>query len=95
MSVAIIAALVLAFLGAARRELVAEPCALLHGNFANHKKFMEALKEDPTGASCRAVVRRFRRNDHLFRDHTPDARMLDMVGAKCCRGGGGGTGGGT
>ena len=39
----------------------AEPCALLHGNFANHKKFMEALKEDPTGASCRAVVRRFAR----------------------------------
>tara|TARA_B110001452_G_scaffold41582_1_gene31859 strand:- start:2143 stop:3393 length:1251 start_codon:yes stop_codon:yes gene_type:complete len=71
----------------------AEPCALLHGNFANHKQFMEALKEDPTGASCRAVVRRFRRNDHLFRDHTPDARMLDMVGAKCCRGGGGGGGG--
>ena len=42
------------------------------------------LKRDPTGRSCRAVVRRHRRHDHLFRNGTPDARMLDMVAARCC-----------
>ena len=67
-----------------RSHRCAEPCLLLHGNYVNHKAVMEALKQDPTGASCRAVVRRFRKTEHLFRDGTPDARMIDMVGAKCC-----------
>ena len=67
-----------------RRHRCTEPCRLLHGNYAHHKTFMEALKQDPTGATCRAVVRRFRKKERLFRDGTPDARMIDMVGAKCC-----------
>ena len=67
-----------------RSNRCSEPCQLLHGNYVNHKKILEALKQDPTGASCRAVVRRFRKTETLFRDGTPDARMIDMVGAKCC-----------
>ena len=67
-----------------RSNRCSEPCQLLHGNYVNHKKLLEALKQDPTGASCRAVVRRFRKTEPLFRDGTPDARMIDMVGAKCC-----------
>ena len=67
-----------------RSNRCSEPCQLLHGNYVNHKKILEALKQDPTGASCRAVVRRFRKTDTLFRDGTADARMIDMVGAKCC-----------
>ena len=67
-----------------RSNRCSEPCQLLHGNYVNHKKLLEALKQDPTGASSRAVVRRFRKTETLFRDGTPDARMIDMVGAKCC-----------
>lgn len=59
-------------------------CSLLHGNFASHKKFMEALKSDPTGASCRQTVQRYR-GDKDFRQGTPDARMLDVVDRTCCR----------
>ena len=60
-------------------------CALLHGNFASHKRFMEALKQDPSGASCRATVQRYR-SDKAFKPGTADARMLDVVDRTCCRG---------
>eukprot|EP00965_Chrysotila_dentata_P241641 6204403-Pleurochrysis_carterae.AAC.2 len=61
------------------------PCHLLHGNYVAHKSFMEQLKRDPTGRSCARVVRHHRTNDPLFRNGTADARMLDMIGEKCCR----------
>ena len=61
------------------------PCHLLHGNYAAHKRFMESLKQDPTGDSCRAVVAQYRRTDRLFRVGTPDARMLSVVQHTCCR----------
>merc|ERR1712216_418472 len=59
-------------------------CSLLHGNFAGHKKLMEALKQDPTGASCRTVVQRYRTNPSFPRG-SADARMLDVIDQTCCR----------
>ena len=50
-----------------------------------HKKFMEALKADPSGTTCRATVARHRKTVTEFRDGTADGRMLDMVSASCCR----------
>jgi hypothetical protein len=67
-----------------REHACRSPCRLLHGNYVAHKPFMEALKADPTGASCGAVVASFRRANPVFRDGTADARMLDMVGRSCC-----------
>jgi len=61
------------------------PCHLLHGNFVEHKRFMESLKRDSSGGTCRKVVADHRARDRLFRSGTPDARMLDMVQRKCCR----------
>jgi len=60
------------------------PCRLLHGNFVEHKGFMEELKADPTGASCTDVVDRHRLTDPKFKDGTADARMLDVVRRTCC-----------
>ena len=59
-------------------------CSLLHGNFASHKRFMESLKRDPTGASCHATVRGYR-TDKAFKRGTADARMLDVIDRTCCR----------
>ena len=67
------------------RHECATPCHLLHGNYVGHKRFMESLKEDPTGASCRDVIARYRRTDKAFRPGTADARMLDVVERTCCR----------
>jgi hypothetical protein len=50
-----------------------------------HKKLMESLKADPSGAACAQTVRRFRRQDRAFRPGTPDARMLDVIEQTCCR----------
>ena len=61
------------------------PCHLLHGNFVEHKRFMESLKRDSSGGTCRKVVADHRAKDRLFRSGTPDARMLDMVQRRCCR----------
>ena len=61
------------------------PCHLLHGNFVEHKRFMESLKRDSSGGTCRKVVADHRARDRLFRSGTPDARMLDMVQRTCCR----------
>ena len=63
-------------------------CSLLHGNFADHKRFMESLKQDPTGRSCLQTVARYR-GDRAFRPGTPDARMLDVVANTCCKPSGG------
>ena len=70
------------------------PCHLLHGNYVGHKKFMEALKADPSGRQCKAIVQRQRATEKIFRPGTADAKMLDIVENTCCRSGGGGGGGG-
>ena len=70
----------------------ASPCHLLHGNYVGHKRLMESLKQDPTGAQCAATVRRYRRADHAFRPGTADARMLDVIEHTCCRAGAPGRG---
>ena len=62
------------------------PCYLIHGNYVAHKSFMESLKQDPTGATCRAIVARHRRSDRIFRPGSADARMLDVVETTCCPG---------
>ena len=60
-------------------------CSLLHGNYVGHKRLMERLKADPTGASCRKTLASFEgRSD--FRAGTADARMLGVIAAECCRG---------
>jgi len=63
----------------------ATPCYLLHGNFIHHKSFMESLKADPTGRSCKEVVARHRLDQH-FSKGSADARMLDVVERECCGG---------
>ena len=61
-----------------------EPCNLLHGNFVQHKVFMETLRKDASGQTCRATVAKFRSSQD-FRHGSADARVLDMVDTKCCR----------
>ena len=51
-----------------RRNICGLPCHLLHGNFVHHKRFMEELKRDPTGRSCRRAVLGHRRKDPQFRN---------------------------
>ena len=76
-------AMQLAHLYAVRRSR-----GVLQGNFADHKRFMESLKQDPTGRSCLQTVARYR-GDRAFRPGTPDARMLDVVANTCCKPSGG------
>ena len=58
-------------------------CNLLHGNYVGHKKFMEALKHDPSGRTCAKTVRDARVRDPAFRPKA-DAKMLDVV-EQCCK----------
>lgn len=67
-----------------RSHRCADRCHLLHGNYVGHKRLMETLKQDPTGASCHAVVRSYR-GTRDFRNGSADARMLDVIGSSCCR----------
>jgi hypothetical protein len=60
------------------------PCNLIHGNFVGHKRFMESLKADPGGASCKRVVAQYKRSDRAFRPGSADARMLDVIDRTCC-----------
>lgn len=64
------------------RHRCSSRCYLLHGNYVGHKKFMESLKQDPTGRSCGATVNRYR---GIFPRGSADARMLDVVARECCQ----------
>ena len=61
-----------------------ERCHVLHGNGIAAKVLMAAMQSDPTGESCPELVDGLRR-DGRFRRGTPDGRMLDLVGRRCCR----------
>lgn len=59
-------------------------CHLLHGNGIAAKSIMLAMRSDPSGARCAAIVDGLRL-DARFRRGTPDGRMLELVGKTCCR----------